>query len=128
MYRRKREVRMKDLEIQIAGLLDVRHNLSIAESKLKELALVRLISLLLHVLTKQSLETEHIEKLALRVSLRNLSQLGTNILGHDSALITQIGVRPREGVEETTTEVDQAFKTLEAQSRELAKANRKRAS
>jgi hypothetical protein len=119
---------MKDLEIQIAGLLDVRHNLSIAESKLKELALVRLISLLLQVLTKQSLETEHIEKLALRVSLRNLSQLGTNILGHDSALITQIGVRPREGVEETTTEVDQAFKTLEAQSRELAKANRKRAS
>jgi len=42
-------------------------------------------------------------------------------------LITQIGTRPREGIEETTSEVDQAFKTLEAQSRELAKANRKRA-
>jgi len=39
-------------------------------------------------------------------------------------LITQIGERPRQGVEETTGELDQAFRTLEAQSRELAKVNR----
>ena len=74
------------------------------------------------------MEAEHIEKLALRQSLRNLSQMGTAILDNDSALVTQIGVRPREGVEEATGQVDQAFKLLEAQSRELAKANRKRSS
>jgi len=54
--------------------------------------------------------------------------MGTAILDNDSALVTQIGIRPREGVEETTGQVDQAFKLLEAQSRELAKANRKRSS
>ena len=42
VYRRKREGRIKDLETQLAGLLDVRHHLSIAESKLKELALASL--------------------------------------------------------------------------------------
>jgi multisubunit Na+/H+ antiporter MnhG subunit len=40
VYRRKREDKMKELEAQVALLGDVKHNLSLAESKLKELALV----------------------------------------------------------------------------------------
>jgi len=40
VYRRKREDKMKELEAQVALLGDVKHNLSLAESKLKEIALV----------------------------------------------------------------------------------------
>jgi len=41
---------MKELEAQVAQLGDVKHNLSLAESKLKELALVGLPLLLLLLL------------------------------------------------------------------------------
>jgi hypothetical protein len=54
--------------------------------------------------------------------------MGNSILDNDSALITQIGVQPRKGVEDNTADVEQAFRTLEAQSRELAKANRNKRS
>ena len=40
VYRRKREDKMKELEAQVALLGDVKHNLSLAESKLREIALV----------------------------------------------------------------------------------------
>lgn len=50
VYRRKREDKMKELEAQVAQLGDVKHNLSLAESKLKELALVGLPLLLLLLL------------------------------------------------------------------------------
>jgi hypothetical protein len=51
--------------------------------------------------------------------------LGVSILNDDASLITQIGVQPRQGGQtDTTTEVEQAFRTLEAQSRELAKVKR----
>lgn len=41
VFRRKREEHIKKLEEEAAAATDLRHSLSLAESKLRELALVR---------------------------------------------------------------------------------------
>lgn len=72
----------------------------------------------------QLLEAEHIEKLALQLTLRKVSQSGTSILGTDGALVTHTGIPLRQGAHDSDEEIQRAFKTLETQSRELAKVNR----
>jgi hypothetical protein len=78
-------------------------------------------------MTLQQLEAEHIEKMALRLALRNLSQSGTgiSILDSEGNLLIQSGIQPRQG-QDTPERIEKALDTLEAQCRELAKVNRSR--
>ena len=83
-----------------------------------------LFVLMLYADLPQLLEAEHIEKLALQLTLRNVSQSGSSILDSQGALITQTGIPLRQGARDSEEEIQRAFKTLETQSRELAKMNR----
>lgn len=67
--------------------------------------------------------------MALREALRTLSQgqvgNGVSILDAEGGLVIQPGLHLRQGPD-TPDALERAFKTLEAQCRELAKVNRSR--